>query len=122
MIKIEEMGKSLTFFEQMNEKAGPVVIINKISVVPEEGDELIRAWTADIEMMKGQPGYISAQLHKGVGGSGVYLNYSVWESVESLKRAFERPEFQETLNNYPASAVASPHIFEKIAIPGCCVA
>ena len=122
MIKIEEMGLSTTFFEQMEINAGPVSVINKISVQPEEADDLIRAWTRDFEIMSKQPGYISMQLYGGIGGSGVYLNCSVWESVESLKIAFERPEFQETLNNYPPSAVATPHIFEKMAIPGCCVA
>jgi len=122
MIKIEEMGLSTTFFEQMEIEAGPVSVINKISVQPEEADELIRAWTADFKIMSKQTGYISMQLYGGIGESGVYLNCSVWESVESLKRAFERPEFQETLNNYPKSAVATPHIFEKMAIPGCCVA
>jgi len=118
MIKIEEMSKTITFFEQMEQECGPVVIINRITVNPEETDELLRVWATDIEIMKGQPGYISAQLHRGVGGNSVFLNYSVWESVGHLKQAFNRPEFQVTLNDYPPSAVASPHIFEKIDIPG----
>ncbi|MEM7173420.1 MAG: antibiotic biosynthesis monooxygenase family protein [Pseudomonadota bacterium] len=122
MIEIQEMGKAITFFEQMELKGGPVQVINKIAVEPEEADELIRAWTVDFEIMRQQPGYISMQLYGGIGNSGVYLNHSVWESVEDLKRAFERPEFQATLLNYPPSAVANPHIFEKRAVPGCCVA
>ena len=76
MIKIEEMGLSTTFFEQMAIKAGPVSVINKISVQPEEADELIRAWTNDFQIMSKQPGYISMQLYGGIGESGVYLNCS----------------------------------------------
>lgn len=122
MVKIEEMGKTMTFFEQLEQEAGPVVLINKVTVDPEEVDQLLRVWTADVVMMKQQPGYISAQIHRGIGGSSTFINYSVWESVGELKRAFNRPEFQATLEDWPPSAVASPHLFEKIAIPGCCVA
>lgn len=121
MVEIQEMGRATTFFEQLEINSGTIQVINKISVKPEDSDELIKAWTTDFEMMRQQPGYISMQLYGGIGESGVYLNCSVWESVEDLKRAFNRPEFQETLQNYPSSAVASPHIFEKMAIPGCCV-
>lgn len=122
MIEIQEMGNATSFFEQLEETAGPIQVINKISVNPGESEALVRAWTDDFNIMRKQPGYISMQLYRGIGGSGVYLNCSVWESVEDIKRAFERPEFQETLNNYPPSAIATPHIFEKMAIPGCCVA
>lgn len=122
MIEIQEMGQAITFFEQMEINAGPIVVINKISVLPDEADDLVRAWTTDFNIMRKQPGYISMQLYGGIGDSGVYLNASVWESVEDLKIAFEREEFQATLQNYPPSAIASPHIFEKAAIPGCCIA
>ena len=118
MVKIEEMSETITFFEQLEQEAGPIVLINRITVKPEEAEQLLRIWTIDIEMMKGQPGFISAQLHQGIGGKCVFLNHSVWESVAALKQAFTRPEFQETLKEYPPSAVASPHIFEKLAISG----
>ncbi len=122
MIEIQEMGRAITFFEQLEVNGGPIEVINKMSVKPEDSDELVRAWTVDFEIMRQQPGCISMQLYGGIGESGVYLNCSVWESVDDLKQAFNRPKFQETLLNYPSSAVASPHIFEKMAIPGCCVA
>lgn len=118
MVKIEETSEAITFFEQLEQEVGPIVLINRITVKPEEADQLLRIWITDIEIMKGQPGFISAQLHQGIGGNSVFLNHSVWESVADLKRAFNRPEFQETLKEYPLSAVASPHIFEKMAISG----
>jgi heme-degrading monooxygenase HmoA len=72
--------------------------------------------------MRHQPGFISTQLHRGVGGSRVFINYAVWESTEHFKRALTNPEFQSKLGHYPPSAVASPHLFRKVAVPGICVA
>jgi hypothetical protein len=42
--------------------------------------------------MKRQPGSISAQLHRGIAGSGVFINYAVWESTEQYQLAFNNPE------------------------------
>jgi hypothetical protein len=50
------------------------------------------------------------------------VNYAVWESMEQFRAAFSRPELQEHLKAYPPSAVASPHLFQKVAVPGICVA
>ena len=32
------------------------------------------------------------------------------------------PEFQARVVNYPDSAIAAPHVFQKVAVPGICVA
>jgi hypothetical protein len=50
----------------------------------------------------------------------MFLNYAVWESAEAFRTAFSRPEFREALAKYPESAVASPHLFRKVAEPGVC--
>jgi heme-degrading monooxygenase HmoA len=122
MIKLVEMDEKVTFSKQMEEKnVGPVIVINKFNVKPEEVDQLLRAWAADAEIMKQQPGFIFTQLHRGIGGSCVFVNYAVWESTEYFKQAFNNPEFQSKLSEHPASAVASPHLFKKVAVPGICV-
>ena len=121
MAKLVEMDASVTVFQQMNETGGPVILINKFNLVPEDVDQFLSAWTADAAVMKRQPGFISTQLHRGIGGSTVFMNYAVWESPEHFKRAFENPEFQTKLKDYPASAVGSPHLFRKMAVPGICV-
>jgi hypothetical protein len=72
--------------------------------------------------MKRQPGFISTQLHRAIGDSPTYLNYAVWEPTAAFRVAFTHPEFQAKLALYPASAVAAPHLFQKIAVPGVCVA
>jgi heme-degrading monooxygenase HmoA len=121
MLKFVEMDERVTLAEQMGQDIGPVILINKFTVAEEDADQLLRAWAADAAWMKQQPGLISAQLHRGVGGSCVFLNYAVWESMESFGRAFANPEFKARLGAYPSSTVASPHLFQKVAVPGICV-
>jgi heme-degrading monooxygenase HmoA len=122
MIQLIEMDETVTLGQQMGQEIGPVILINKFNVKPEEADQLLEAWTADAAFFKRQPGFISAQLHRGVGGSGVFINYAVWESVEHFRRAFSQPEFQEAMKAYPLSTIASPHLFQKVAVPNICVA
>jgi heme-degrading monooxygenase HmoA len=121
MPKLIEMDKNVTLFAQMEEQIGAVILINKLTADPGEVDQLLKAWAADAAFMGQQPGFISTQLHQGIGGSCVFINYAVWESVEDFKRAFSNPEFQSRLKDYPASAEVSPHLFQKVAVPGICV-
>lgn len=68
-----------------------------------------------------QPGHISAQLHRGIGGSNTFINYAIWESTEHVKKAADNANLQGHTSNYPANTVISIHLFKKIAIPGICV-
>ena len=122
MPRFAEMDRTVTLFMQMESKTGPVILINTLTVDPKDVDQLLKAWAADAAIMKLQPGFISTQLHRGIGGSSVFLNYAVWESTEHFTRAFSQPEFQTKLADYPPSTVASPHLFSKVAVPGICVA
>ena len=88
---------------------------------PEEVDQLLRAWAADAAYFKSQPGFISTQLHRGIAGSSVLVNYAVWESTVLYKRAFKNHEFQPRVEKYPPSTVTSPHLFKKVTVPGICV-
>ena len=120
MIKLVEMNEKIPFSAQIEEKVGPVIVISKFNVNPEEGDQFLKEWASGAEVMKRQPGFISTQLHRGIAGSYVFVNYAVFESTEHFKRASNNPEFQSKLAQYPAS-ILSPHIFKKVAVPGICV-
>jgi heme-degrading monooxygenase HmoA len=120
MVRLIEMDERTTVSSQMDEKVGPVILFNRFTVESDEADQLVKAWAADAAWMKQQPGFISTQLHRGIGGSRVFINYAVWESTEHFKRAFANPDFQSKLKHYPPSAVASPHLFRKVAVPGIC--
>ena len=121
MLRLEEMDERVTLRDQMATDEGPVVLINTFTVAPDEADQLVDAWAADAAFMKQQPGFISTQLHRGIGESSVFLNYAIWESAAAFARAFAQPTFRSSLSKYPGSTVASPHLFRKLAVPGICV-
>ena len=85
MAKLVEMDERVGIFTQMEEDIGPVILINKFSVDPNEFDQFLKGYTADSEKFKQQPGFISTQLHKGIGGSGTFVNYAVWESAQTSR-------------------------------------
>jgi heme-degrading monooxygenase HmoA len=116
------MDERTTYGRQLQEDGGPVVLINQFNVAPEDTERFLEVWTDDASFMKRQPGFISTQLHRGTAGSTTFVNVAVWESARALGEAFRSPEFQERAVRYPDSAVAAPHVFEKVAVPGICVA
>lgn len=120
-MKFKEMDTHVSIHDQLDTDASPVLLINQFSVDPSESDALMAAWADDAAYFKQRPGFISAQLHRGIGGSGTFLNYAVWESVRHFREAFTAPEFQSKLNRYPTSTVCSPHLFKKVAVPGICL-
>lgn len=121
MLQRVEMDQQVTLFDQLAKEVGPVVLVNTFHVAPEDADALVDAWAADAAYLKQKPGFISTQLHRGVAGSATFLNIAVWESVEAFRNAFGDPKFQETFGRYPDSTVASPHLFQKVAVPGICI-
>jgi heme-degrading monooxygenase HmoA len=120
MLTIQPLDPVFPIMEQLDVDVSPVVLINVFKVDSADVDQLIKAWEQDANWMKKQPGYISTQLHKGIGESCVFLNYAVWESVKHFKAAFTNPEFRSSLSAYPSSAVAQPHLFTKVAVPNLC--
>ena len=122
MVNMKPLDPAFPIQKQLETDAGPVVLVNVFTVDPGDQDALVDAWKSDALWMKQQPGYISTQIHKAVGESSLYLNYAVWDSVADFRAAFSNPEFQNALGHYPSSAVTSPHLFEKIAVPNCCTA
>ena len=121
MLRRIEMDDRVSLLDQLSNEVGPVILINTFKVAPEDAQALLDAWAADAAYLKTKPGFISTQLHRGIAGSGVFMNQAVWESVEAFRNAFGDPQFQATYARYPDSTVASPHLFQKVAVPGICV-
>jgi heme-degrading monooxygenase HmoA len=122
MLQFVEMDSAVSLADQMRASGGPVVLINKFTVAEADAARLLEAWRADAGRFKAQPGFIATQLHRGIAGSNVFLNYAVWESVEDFRRAFAQPAIRAAIAEYPESTVASPHLFRKLAVPSICVA
>jgi heme-degrading monooxygenase HmoA len=121
-MRLEETDEQTTYFEQLQGDEGPVVLMNRFTLQPEDVERFLEVWAEDAAFMKRQPGFISTQLHRGTAGSTTFMNVAVWESARALGDAFRSPEFQAQVGRYPERAVASPHVFERVAVPGICIA
>jgi heme-degrading monooxygenase HmoA len=117
-MQLREMDEQVTYREQLQSDDGPIVLVNVFNVAPDDTERFLEVWADDAAFMKRQPGFVSTQLHRGTGGSGAFLNIAEWESAGALGRAFASPEFQQGLSRYPDSVVASPHVFQRVAVPG----
>jgi len=121
-MQLRPLDPAFPIDQQLSVSASPVVLVNLFTVEAQDVPALLKAWENDANWMKRQPGFISTQLHRAIGESCVFLNYAVWESVEHFRKAFTHPDFQNSLGAYPCSAIASPHLFQKLSIPNLCVA
>lgn len=121
MVQFQPLDANVPIFQQLQIDQSPVILVNVFRVAAADLPALLKAWAKDAEWMKRQPGFISTQLHQGIAGSTVLLNYAVWESVAHFRAAFNHPEFEAAMDQYPSSAIASPHLFTRLSIPNLCV-
>ena len=122
MLSLRPLDPAFPIEKQLQATAAPVVLVNLFTVAEGDIPALLAAWEKDANWMKRQSGFISTQLHRAIGGSCVFMNYAVWESVPHFRAAFTNPEFANALGSYPSSAIAQPHLFAKVAIPNLCSA
>ncbi|CAI7601915.1 unnamed protein product [Penicillium palitans] len=94
-------------------EAGSCVLVNTFHIPAGKMEEAFAAWKIDAEMAKKQPGFISTQLHRGVNGSDMMLNYAIWESTAALKAYYDLPEFKESLKNYPDGTESRIVLYRK---------
>lgn len=121
MLQFQPLDPNVPIFQQLNTEVTPVILINMFQVAAADIPTLLKAWENDANWIKKQPGYISTQLHEAIGGSAMFLNYAVWESVSHFRAAFNHPDFKSALEHYPSSTIASPHLFRRLTVPNLCV-
>lgn len=121
MLQLQPLDPKTPIFQQLGTNASPVVLVNIFHVAEADIPALLKAWEADANWMKRQPGYISTKLHRGIGDSTVFMNYALWESVAHFRAAFSHSEFKAALEHYPSTTVASPHLFTRLTVPNLCV-
>jgi heme-degrading monooxygenase HmoA len=121
MLQLKPLDAKVPIFQQLQSKLSPVVLVNIFNVSDADVPAVLEAWTADASWMKRQPGFISTQMHQGIAGSTVLMNYAVWESVAHFRAAFNHPDFRQSLAAYPSTTVASPHLFVRLSVPNLCV-
>jgi len=120
-IKIVNLDDRVTFKQQLEQNLGPVVLLSTFLVPPDQVDSFLAGFRKQFAIMRKQPGLISAQLHRGIAGSSLFMNYIVWESVSAFRGGYELPEFQAQLKQYPQGTVVSANFFQRVAVPGMCI-
>ena len=122
MLKHVEMDTRQKLADQFADTSdAPVILINLFDVDPRDSEDFKRAWAQDAAFFRRQTGYISAQLHHGIGNSSMWLNYAVFESAKAFGATTQQPEFAPLRGIYPDSATAHPNLFRRVRIPGICV-
>jgi heme-degrading monooxygenase HmoA len=122
MAHLRPLDPNFPIERQLGIDTSPAVLVNVFTLDKTDEQSFLQVWQDDAAFMKRQPGFIATQLPRAIGDSPTYLNYAVWESTAHFRAAFTHPEFRSKIAAYPSSAVASPHLFEKVAVPGICVA
>jgi hypothetical protein len=113
MVKIVETDEKATLNTQLEEDiGGAVILLNKFTVQPEDVEQFLKVFQATTKVMKQQPGFISAQLYRGIAGSSTFFNYAA---------CFSTAEFRSSMANLPPNTVMSPHLFKKVAVSDICV-
>ncbi|MGW5107773.1 antibiotic biosynthesis monooxygenase family protein [Nocardia sp. NPDC004123] len=120
MIQFKALDPAVPLSVQLQETTGPITVINIFVVPAELADDFLKIWAADASFMKSQPGFVSTQMNRGIGGSQLFANVAVWESSAALLAALSNPEFQQGAAKYPDGIVTYPTAFQKIAVEGIC--
>ena len=67
----------------------------------EAGAALTERWGDLADIMRRQPGFVSARLGRGVAGSSLWFAWSEWESAQALRDAFSDDEVRRTEARMP---------------------
>ncbi|GAA2795053.1 antibiotic biosynthesis monooxygenase family protein [Saccharopolyspora taberi] len=96
---------------EINADARLVTLINVFTVEPGRQRELVDLLArATEEVMRHQPGFISANLHVGHDGTHV-ANYAQWESAEHFRAMLANPACQQHMAAATAVARAEPVLY-----------
>jgi len=117
-----ELDPTFSLEQQYADSSGrTTILVNLFDVDPKDQEYFTAAWRHDAQFFRAQPGYISAQLHQGILGSRLFLNYAVFENTAAFAATNEQPDYGPLRKIYPDSATAHPHLFRRLSIPTVCV-
>ena len=79
------------------------VLINVFEVPAGHDEEFLRGWQAARDVLRRQPGFVSARLHQSLDPAAAFrfVNVAEWASPEDFRRAVATPEFQELVRGMP---------------------
>ncbi len=122
MLQHIELDANVPLFSQFADTLKqPILLVNLFTCAHQDQTEFKQAWTADAHFFCNEPGCLTAELHQGIGNSSLFLNYAIFENTAAFAATTKQPSFVPLRKPYPDSAVAHPHLFRRVAIPGICI-
>ena len=89
-----------------------ITLVNVFTVAPERQQELLDLLEeATTSVMRYQPGYRSANLHRGLDGTHI-VNYAQWRSRADFEAMLRDPIAQQHMQAALAIAQAAPVLYE----------
>jgi len=89
-----------------------VTLINVFTVPRERQAELVELLEhATEEVMRHQPGFVSANIHAGLDGTHV-ANYAQWRTEQDFRTMLTNPECQRHMSAATAMANAEPVLYQ----------
>lgn len=96
----------------MSNQENCLTLINVFPVEPGKQQQLIDILTEAAEhTMRLQPGFLSAQIYRGLSGTYV-ANYVQWRSREDFDRMWQQPEAQQHVGKVHTVARGNPQLYE----------
>jgi heme-degrading monooxygenase HmoA len=96
--------------------ANVVTLVNVFETTPDKQDELIQLLErATVEVVKHQPGFVSANIHRGLDGKHV-ANYAQWKTKDDFERMLKNPEAQHHMGKANALAKAAPVLYRVASV------
>ena len=81
MIMFMEMDENVTLADQLlkggKDDRRSVILRNKFIVKPDNVRGLLEGWEQTAAYLKQKLGFISAQLHRGISGTYMFVNYAL---------------------------------------------
>lgn len=107
--KGEQRRNTMTHIVQGNQIA---TLINVFTVAPERQQALVTLLVEATEaVMKKQPGFISANIHKSLDGTHV-TNYAQWRSRADFETMLANPQAQLHMQAATQFATYEPYLYE----------
>ena len=98
---------------RISQRGDVVTLINVFTVAPEDQQRLLVVLAEATEsLMRGLPGFVSANLHRSLDGTKV-ANYAQWRSREDFEAMLENRE--AAVHMKEAAEIAEkfePHLYE----------
>ena len=101
---------------RVNAGARVVTLINTFTVDPANQQRLLELWQAATEdVMRHQPGFVSASIHRSYDGTKV-INYAQWESREAFAAMFQDPQASAQLTKLAEIGTPDPVLCEVVSV------